>query len=124
MLQNDFYVLKVSAQENDKLVADITLNKAHAIFEGHFPNIPVVPGVALLQIVKETIEYSRRISLFLTEAKSMKFLDFINPQEISDLTLEIIYKLVSENALQVQAVIKSQAATHFKLNANYKTLSI
>jgi len=123
MLQNDFYVLKVSAQENDKLVADISLNKTHAIFEGHFPNIPIVPGVVLLQIVKETIEYSRKVSLFLTEAKSMKFLDFINPQEISDLTLEITYKSVSENSIHVQAVLKSKAATHFKLNANYKIVS-
>ena len=46
--------------------AVIELNKDHDIFKGHFPGNPVMPGVCMLQIIKELTEKAVDKSLFLT----------------------------------------------------------
>ena len=122
MLKNDFYTIAKFDRKDDMRSGFIHLNPSHAIFEGHFPNIPIVPGVVLMQIVKEIVEEEMGFQLILIEAKNVKFLDFINPKEITKLFFEIIIKSVESGLFKVQATIKSQKATHFKLSANYKPI--
>lgn len=81
MLVNDFYNIQSLAQTEDSIVAELHLQKDHAIFGGHFPGNPVVPGVCLLTMVKEVLQESLGNTLTLSEAKSIKFLGVINPKE-------------------------------------------
>ena len=41
--------------ETDRVV-QVMLNPQHPIYNGHFPQQPVVPGVCMLQMIKECIE--------------------------------------------------------------------
>jgi 3-hydroxymyristoyl/3-hydroxydecanoyl-(acyl carrier protein) dehydratase len=56
MLLNSFYTLEAAPETTPTRVqATIRLNPDHAIFAGHFPGQPVVPGVCMLQIIKELL---------------------------------------------------------------------
>ena len=55
------------------------LNPSHKIFTGHFPNHPVLPGVAMLQIVKELLEKHLKKPLFLKKVNRIKYLNIVNP---------------------------------------------
>ena len=122
MLNNNFYFLKKIERKDDRITGSLLLNSAHAIFKGHFPNIPIVPGVVLIQIVKELIGNELNIRLKMFEAKNIKFLDYINPFEIEELQFEFFIKENEDATLKVQATISSENRTHFKSSAQYKII--
>lgn len=86
---NNFYELKSHESENNIFQANITLNKDHQIFQGHFPGNPVTPGVCMMQIVKDLTEKFTDSKLFLKSASNVKFMAIINPFETPDLFLEL-----------------------------------
>lgn len=77
----DFYTVNShkSADSTDSIF-DITIQKAHPIFAGHFPNNPVTPGVCMLQIIKELSEKQTDRNLLLSKARNIKFMAIINPE--------------------------------------------
>ena len=56
LLINDFFYLRSSTHSNEIINAQLQLNPAHRVFEGHFPGQPVVPGVCMVQMIKEILE--------------------------------------------------------------------
>src|ERR1700742_5102343 len=90
MLLNDFFTYTNLQTEGNKLTANIHLNADHPIFKGHFPGQPIVPGVCMMQIVKEVLEAHIKQLTRLVKASDLKFLAFINPEEQKDIQLEII----------------------------------
>lgn len=90
MLLKDFYTLKDFEKASEtKYVANISLNKQHAIFQGHFPGNPVTPGVCMMQIIKNLTEQVVEQQLFLSRSSNVKFMALINPEENPDLRLEL-----------------------------------
>lgn len=80
MLLKDFYT-PVTSEPVDKnsFKATVELQKKHPIFEGHFPQLPVTPGVGMLQIIKELTEDHLGHDLFLESASQVKFLSTVDP---------------------------------------------
>jgi 3-hydroxyacyl-[acyl-carrier-protein] dehydratase len=56
MLQGDFFIISKIETTEAEIKAELIINARHKIFEGHFPGQPVVPGVCMMQMVKEIIE--------------------------------------------------------------------
>ena len=56
ILLNEFYTILQRTPGPGVVKATISINKKHRILEGHFPGLPVVPGVCMLQIVRELME--------------------------------------------------------------------
>ncbi|MEP7278535.1 MAG: 3-hydroxyacyl-ACP dehydratase, partial [Bacteroidota bacterium] len=56
MLAGSFYTIVSPVIEPENIRAILKINPDHAIFKGHFPGQPVVPGVCMMQIVKELME--------------------------------------------------------------------
>ena len=71
ILLNDFYTILQRDPAPGTVKAKIAINKKHRILEGHFPGLPVVPGVCMLQMVREIIEINAGKELKLTEADNM-----------------------------------------------------
>ena len=67
MLQNNFYTLSSrNDNEKDTISATVLIDKNHPIFKGHFPEKPVLPGVCLMQIIKDILEDKiEQLNLFL-----------------------------------------------------------
>ena len=63
-LLHNFYKITYSEHINGTdWAVQVMLNPQHAIYNGHFPQQPVVPGVCMLQIIKECIEKIQQDSL-------------------------------------------------------------
>ena len=98
MLLKDFYtILKCESLEAYSFVTTINIQKEHPIFEGHFPNFPITPGVTMLQIIKELTESNLNQSLFLVSGSNIKFLSLVNPNENTILKFNITIHEDSEN---------------------------
>lgn len=86
------YTLDNLSVVDSKATANITINKNHIIFNGHFPENPVMPGVCMIQITKEITEKIVGKNLFMGSASNIKFMAIINPfvNPKIELQLEII----------------------------------
>ena len=54
MLENFYTLNQIESQGEGKYLCRITLNAAHPIFAGHFPDNPVTPGVCMSLINPNT----------------------------------------------------------------------
>lgn len=120
MILDDFYTLNTIQQEqDDKFVASIFIHKEHPIFKGHFPNNPVMPGVCMIQIVKEITAKILARDLTMRTAKNIKFMELINPEKNSDLQLHLEIKTLSEDEIQVKNTTFLGEKVGLKMNINY-----
>jgi 3-hydroxyacyl-[acyl-carrier-protein] dehydratase len=120
ILLNDFYNILQRTPAPGVIKATISINKNHRILEGHFPGLPVVPGVCMLQIVRELMEVTSGRELKLTEADNMKFLSVINPEQNTDVDVTINYSEEGEKFI-VNATLYAGTVTFFKLKATLQT---
>ena len=112
---------KVTATENtsEGILAAVHLNKNHEIFKGHFPGNPVMPGVCMIQIIKELTEEAIGKDLFLTVSSNIKFMAIINPKKNPDLKLTI--DINEENGeVKVKNTTLYDDTVALKLNATFK----
>ena len=116
ILLNDFYTILQKDATTGVLKAKIAINAKHRILEGHFPGLPVVPGVCMLQIVRELMEVNISKELSITTADNMKFLSVINPLENSEVDVSITYA-EEGGKYTINATLFAGTITFFKLKA-------
>lgn len=92
MLLQNFYAVESIESDKDAFSATVTIQKEHPIFKGHFPDFPVTPGVAMLQILKELTEEHLQKDLFLQTASTIKFLAVVNPNINAILKFDITFE--------------------------------
>ena len=120
ILLNDFYTIVNRDPSPGALKAKIAINKNHRILEGHFPGLPVVPGVCMLQIVRELMEVNSGKELKITEADNMKFLSVINPETQNQVDVVINFAEDADKFI-INATLFSGTVTFFKLKATLQT---
>lgn len=113
-LLTDLYKLDDLTVVDTSATAKITINKDHIIFKGHFPDNPVMPGVCMMQIIKEITEKITDKKLFMQSASNIKFMAIINPFKTPklELQLEIIetdegYKVKNASKFEDTVALKS-----------------
>ena len=121
MLIKNLYQVKDLVTDKDRTTIRITINKGHEIFKGHFPGNPVMPGVCMIQIIKELTEEVVGKTLFLSVSSNIKFMAIINPEIHPDLTL-ILDISRSENEVKVRNITSFGETMALKLNATFKVL--
>jgi 3-hydroxyacyl-[acyl-carrier-protein] dehydratase len=89
MLLGNFYHIIESNKEGQTYRAKVSFNPAHEIFKGHFPDLPVVPGVCQTQMLMETLSTIMGKNVEMKMAHHIKFLALLNPTKVKELTLEI-----------------------------------
>lgn len=112
---------KVTSTENTAsgILARVQLDKDHEIFKGHFPGNPVMPGVCMIQIIKELTEEATGKDLFLSVATNIKFMAIINPEINPDLQLAI--DITEENGeVKVKNITSFDETVALKLNATFR----
>jgi 3-hydroxyacyl-[acyl-carrier-protein] dehydratase len=121
MLKNNFFRLAKPLAGGDGLLnATIALDREHPIFKGHFPGMPVVPGVCMMAIIKELLEEKFERLFVLQQAANIKFLSLINPLVNDEVEVEIRY-LQQDNSLVAEGTILAGEQTFFKVTrAVYK----
>jgi 3-hydroxyacyl-[acyl-carrier-protein] dehydratase len=90
MLRDNLFTLDhIEKMENEKFEVTITLDASHAIFKGHFPGQPVLPGVCLIEILKETLSEITGAPRKLLKAETIKYLKIVDPRADNHLKFTI-----------------------------------
>lgn len=103
--------------------AELALNGECDIFKGHFPQTPVLPGVSMLQIIKDLIEQSSKSNWQLQKASNIKYLSLVQPDG-EHLFFEITVKSAPEDMLLVNSILKKGAIICMKFSGTYIKKSI
>jgi 3-hydroxyacyl-[acyl-carrier-protein] dehydratase len=75
------------AENKNSFNSTVEINAAHAIFHGHFKQVPITPGVCMIEMIKEIVTEKLNLNLFLEEGNNIKFLSMVNPLENPQLSI-------------------------------------
>jgi len=89
MSQNGLFTFTYPILEADIVKTNIKLNALHQIFEAHFPGRPILPGVYMVQMIKDVAEAYTGKKIKLVLAHDLKFLSVINPEENTMIQMEL-----------------------------------
>lgn len=122
MLIKDLYTVQTFEQSDENVTATVKLHKGHDIFKGHFPGNPVMPGVCMIQIIKELTEKAVDKELFLVTSSNIKFMAIINPEKNDTLVLKLNIS-EDDNQIKVKNTSSFEDTLALKLNATFKILN-
>lgn len=113
-----YQIQNIANLEANKYEAQIVLDAKHEIFKGHFPGNPVMPGVCMMQIIKEITEQIIGYSVTLTQSNNIKFMALINPEVNPLLRLE--FEIIeADNKIKVKNTTHFNDVTALKLSSIY-----
>ncbi len=115
MLNNQLYTIQSLEYQDNKIESEIKLMKSHPIFKGHFPDVPVLPGVTMMQMVKEQVEIAENKVFIIESAGQLKFLQMLNPENIDTVCWEIIVKEMEDGIYKVKAQMFKEDLVFFKM---------
>lgn len=102
---------------DDKWKFVVMFNSNHSIFKGHFPELPIVPGAVLVQMVRELVESIVQKKIKLRAAGSIKFLKMILPNNTAN--VEIMIVITNVDDIKVIAEFRIDAILYCKMNTTY-----
>lgn len=121
MLLKDFYkVISLENTAENNYLALILINEEHEIFKGHFPGNPIMPGVCMMQIIKELTEQISASSLFMQSLSNVKFMALINPYNTPELRLELDISMTDTDLVKVKNVTYFNDTIALKLSSVYR----
>lgn len=121
MLLPDLYqTISFEQTADGKHQAVITVNPKHEIFNGHFPGNPVMPGVCMMQIIKELTERAIGSGLILSTMSNVKFMALINPDVNPELKLDLDISETPEGLVKVRNTTYLNETAALKFSGTFK----
>jgi len=115
----EIYTIQELNEQDSSLLARIIINAEHPVFEGHFPQQAVLPGVIQIGMIKTVLSNYFTKSYRLANIKNAKYLAMILPDENQNLVLEVKYKKIEDNTLKVKAVLKAKGQVFLKFSGDF-----
>ena len=123
MILQDFYkILSEEKVSDSKYTITILVNEKHEVFKGHFPGNPIMPGVCMIQIIKELTESITKSSLMIQSLANVKFMALINPEVTPELRLELDVTTTEDGLVKVKNTTYFNDTTALKLSNLYKKI--
>lgn len=119
MILKDFYRIIEKSAEANIVSATILINPEHNIFDGHFPEQSVVPGVVQLQIIKELMELHLGEKLMINKVTQVKYLIPIIPDKDVELIVKISIKKIEGQVIKIDATIGVLDSLFTKVKLNF-----
>jgi 3-hydroxyacyl-[acyl-carrier-protein] dehydratase len=114
MLQGNFFYITQLSFDERSVSARLEFNPGHRIFDGHFPQTPVVPGVCMVAIVKEVLEEVIKKETRLLQAAHIKFLHVIDPRYTKSVSLDLKYHAREDSRYDIIASLFEEGQVYFK----------
>jgi len=115
----ELYSINERSSIDQTHVFKVVLDPDHEVYKGHFPGQPVTPGVLQVRIIRELLEQTAEKMLSLKTAQNLKFLRFIDPNEVQELKVSIHILDNSDDELKVKADIADNDGVYFKMMATF-----
>lgn len=123
MVLKDFYkVLSEEKTGDAKYNIRILVNARHEVFKGHFPGNPIMPGVCMIQIIKELTESITKSTLMIQTLSNVKFMALINPETNPELLLELDITTTDDDLIKVKNTTCFNDTVALKLSNVYKKI--
>lgn len=116
---NDFFTYQIIHQQQLSIKALVTIDPAHRIYKGHFPEQPVTPGVVLIEILRQILSKALNKKLMFTAAKEIKFLTPVLPSETKEIEY-VIETSQSEGSFTVNCVILQGEKVFTKIKGEFR----
>lgn len=121
-LKNNFYSVSETWLGDNSIKATVKINSAHPVFKGHFPQMPVVPGVCQVQMIKELLEENTGTNTMMINGDNIKFTGMILPDKSPVVNLEINFTK-TENIYTVDAKLFFGEQTFTKYKGKFILLN-
>lgn len=120
ILMNNLYTVReINRYEKNKITVLIDLNARHDIFKGHFPENPILPGVCCIQIIKEIMAYELQKEIILSQASSIKYISFINPNVHRSISFAIEYMEKEDGIISCSVSVYFESITFCKFKGEF-----
>lgn len=118
ILKNSLYKVLHKEMDAAGITYSVELDSEHFIFKAHFPGQPIMPGVCIVQMVKELLEDCLGKSFRISRIKNVKFLSVISPLETSSLLCRLakLEECAAEKTVKVQATIGTATEQNAKVS--------
>lgn len=118
------YQIRHITTEGDGMIqVQVELNAGHAIFAGHFPTQPVLPGACMVQMLKEVLQQAQGQRLTLQKGTNIKFISVVRPDANPLLTFSIQAKPAADGLLSVSSTLYAGEVASMKFSGTYKIVS-
>lgn len=122
MVIENFYTFNIHSADDVEISASVTFDKNHPVYKGHFPKVPVTPGVVQLLVIKELLQQVLKQELQMVKSRDIKFLSMHNPLDGESLEITIGYKVDRSSAIAVRAEIVDNERKILKFNGEFKPI--
>ncbi|HKK90890.1 MAG TPA: hypothetical protein VJ936_05795 [Desulfobacteraceae bacterium] len=106
-------LISVSSQTEETIHAVFCFDKDLAMFKGHFPNDPILPGILQFEMVKLALEKALDTFFSIGSINKSKFSGPIHPGETVEITIHVNQE---QERLKARAVLKTEKTTAGKIN--------
>lgn len=117
ILKNYLYKVINVNESPERVTYSLSLNQECPIYKAHFPNMPITPGVCIIQVVEELLEDHLKMNLQTADVKNAKFLRVLKPAD----------EVICVNLVQIQIqkqIIKAQAMVTDSSDTVYAKISL
>lgn len=97
----------------------MSIDPASPVFEGHFPGNPVLPGVIMVEAVRQGLSEVMGRVFRLHSSQATKFLAVVNPIHDPEVMLSFSFSEEAEG-VKVDARIFHDATVFFKMKAVFR----
>jgi len=121
ILRDNLFTIVSQEQNEASALFQVRLHPEWPIYKAHFPGHPITPGVCIVQMVQELLQELVQRDLCLIEAKNVKYVAIVSPEEITELTVTFSkIEEQPEGRLKVQAQVASGETLCTKLSVTFK----
>jgi len=113
--------ITVLSQEESGSVLKVKVLSESSVFEGHFPDNPILPGVVMVEAVRVSLGQLFQKDFRLQSALSIKFLAVLNPEECREVNLSIKHSEVGDGQ-KIDANLYLEEKVFFKMKAVYQVV--
>lgn len=121
MIPEHFYTLFKSEEISLSKIYTFTviLNASHPLYEGHFPQQPIVPGVLMIVLVKDLLENQLQKKLQLAKARNIKYLNILVPTKDQQVTIDVQIDLSNPESILAMGSIKHLETVYCKYKLEF-----
>jgi 3-hydroxyacyl-[acyl-carrier-protein] dehydratase len=117
---SSFYTINQWEMGEGSVSATIGIDATHPLFKGHFPQIPILPGACMVQLTRHLLDKALAMKTTFIKSGQIKFLQMVNPNEVSSLVANLKWTPLAENQVRVEQSLSGQNGVVFKYSAVYQ----
>jgi len=111
-----YSLTNINCSDEGKISADAEVKPNSPWFSGHFPDDPILPGIAQLAMVLDTIKQGAQDDLRISAVRRVRFKQIVKPEDRLKLTVQPISKTSFSYSFQI--MLKGEVACNGSMLLN------